>query len=311
MFSIFGRLGGRLFNAPYVLLALTALFWAGNSVLGRYVAWHVPPVASGTIRWAGAALIVFGFALPYLRADWPTIRAHADLLTLLSLTGISAFNTLLYYSLQYTEAINALLLQSTGPLFIAGWTFLLFGERLILRQFLGLLLSFAGVGVIVCRGDLTALLTVRFNLGDIYMLVAMASYALYSALLKKKPKIHPLSFVTVTMGWGAILLTPVYALEIASGRSLAFDLTTVLTLVYVIVFPSLLAHFFFYRGVELIGANRAAPTMYLVQIFGAALAIIFLGEEPQLYHGLGYALVLAGIFIATLQQQNPREPLKT
>jgi drug/metabolite transporter (DMT)-like permease len=275
------------------------------------VAWHVPPVASGTIRWAGAALIVFGFALPYLRADWSTIRAHAGLLTLLSLTGISAFNTLLYYSLQYTEAINALLLQSTGPLFIAGWTFLLFGERLTLRQFLGLLVSFAGVGVIVCRGDLTALLAVRFNLGDIYMLVAMASYALYSALLKKKPNIHPLSFVTVTMGWGAILLTPVYALEIASGRSLAFDLTTVLTLVYVIVFPSLLAHFFFYRGVELIGANRAAPTMYLVQIFGAALAILFLGEEPQLYHGLGYALVLAGIFIATREQQNPREPLKT
>jgi drug/metabolite transporter (DMT)-like permease len=311
MLSILGRLGDRLFNAPYLLLALTALFWAGNSVLGRYVAEHVPPVAFGTIRWAGATLLIIGFALPFLRADWAKIRAHAVLLTILSLTGISAFNTLLYYSLQYTEAINALLLQSTGPLFIAGWTLLLFGERMTLRQFLGLLLSFVGVSVIVCRGDLTTLLAVRFNRGDLCMLAAMASYALYSALLRKKPDIHPLSFVTVTMGWGAILLTPVYAIEIASGRTLVFDLTTILAIVYVVVFPSLLAHFFFYRGVELIGANRAAPTMYLVQIFGAALAIIFLGEEPRLYHGLGYALVLAGIFIATREQQNPRKPLKT
>jgi drug/metabolite transporter (DMT)-like permease len=296
------RIGGRLYDAPYVLLVLCMLFWAGNAVLGRYVAGHVPPVALSIIRWSGAALVLIGFALPYLRADWKTIRAHAGLMTILSLAGISTYNALTYYGLQFTEAINAILLQSVGPLLIAAWTFVLFGERLTPRQLLGLLLSFAGVVVIVARGEVAALLAFHFNPGDLYLLIAVLAYALYSALLKRSPAIHPLSFVTLTMGWGAILLTPVFALEIAYGQTLIFDLKTVLALAYVILFPSLLSHFFFYRGVELIGPNRAAPFFYLVPVFGSALAITLLGERLYLFHGLGYVLIIAGIWIATRER---------
>ncbi len=299
MIPLFSRLGRRLFDAPYLLLVLTMLFWSGNLVVGRYVAGHVPPVALGTIRWIGATLIVIGFAWPFLRADWKTIRANAGILTILSLASISAFNTLTYYGLQYTEAINALLLGTTTPPFIAGWALLLFGDRLSRRQLFGMLVCIAGIAVIVSRGDLTALLAVRFNPGDICILAALAAYALYSVLLRLKPQMHPLSFLTLTMGWGAVLLLPVYAVEISTGYVLKLDLTTVLAMLYVIVFPSLLAHFFFFRGVELVSANRAAPLFYLTQVFGATLAIIFLGERPALYHGVGYALVLAGIWIAT------------
>jgi drug/metabolite transporter (DMT)-like permease len=297
--SILSRLGRRLFDAPYLLLALTMLFWSGNLIVGRYVAGHVPPIALGTVRWIGATLIVIGFALPFLRADWKTIRANAGVLTLLSLTSISAFNTLTYYGLQYTEAINALLLGSTTPPFIAAWALLLFRDRLTRGQLTGMAVCIAGMVVIVCRGDLSALLAVRFNPGDIFILLALASYALYSVLLRLKPPMHPLSFLTLTMGWGSVLLLPVYALEIATGYVLRFDAITLLAVLYVIVFPSLLAHFFFFRGVELIGANRAAPWFYLTQVFGSVLAIAFLGERLHAYHIVGYVLIIAGITIAT------------
>jgi len=293
------RLFGRLYNAPYVLLVLTMLFWAGNGNIGRYAAGYFPPVALGTLRWIFAALILLPFAWPYLRADWPIIRKHAATLALLSLLSISAYNTLTYYGLQYTEVINAVILQSTGPLMLVAFTFLIYGERLGIRQALGMLLSLAGIALIVSRGELEALLEYRFNIGDFILLFAMATYALYSALLKKRPPLHPLSFVTLTMSWGAILLLPFYAAEIASGYTVPFELRALSILAYVVLFPSLLAHFFFFRGVELIGPNRAAPTMYLIPVFASLMAIVLLGERLYPFHVAGLALVIGGVVIAT------------
>lgn len=299
MIALIQGLLARLYNAPYVLLGLTMLFWAGNINVGRYAADYVPPVALGTLRWLGAALILLPFALPYLRADWPVIRKHAVMLTVLSLLSISAYNTLTYYGLQYTEAINAVILQSTSSLFIVGCTFILYGERLTPVQLLGMLLSFAGIAVVVGRGDLETLLDLRFNIGDFILLIAIAAYALYSALLKRRPPLHPLSFVTLTMGWGAILLLPFYAAEIASGYTVPFELPAMLMVAYVIIFPSLLAHFFFFRGVELIGPNRAAPFMYLIPVIATTLAILLLGERLHMFHIAGFALVIAGVLLAT------------
>ncbi|MEX0589795.1 MAG: DMT family transporter [Xanthobacteraceae bacterium] len=301
------RLFGRLYNAPYLLLVLTTLFWAGNINVGRYAAGYVPPVALGTLRWVGAALILLPFALPYLRADWPVIRKHAAMLTLLSLLSISAYNTLTYYGLQFTEAINAVILQSTGSLVVVAFAFLLFGERLGPWQLFGMILSFAGVAVVVSRGESAALLDFRLNIGDLILLAAIASYSLYTVLLRRRPPIHPLSFVTLTMGWGAILLLPFWAAEIAGGRTVPLEAASLAIVAYVIIFPSLLAHFFFFRGVEMIGANRAAPFMYLIPVFATALAILFLGEELHLFHAAGFMLVIGGVLIATRRQQLPAE----
>lgn len=293
------RLFGRLYNAPYVLLLATMVFWAGNSTTGRYAAGYFPPVALGTLRWVFATLILLPFAWPHLRADWPVIRRHAPMLALLSLLSISAYNTLTYYGLQYTEVINSSILQSVGPLMVAGYTFVLYGERLRPRQMLGLLLSLVGIVTIVTRGDLAALLEFRFNVGDFILLFAIAAYALYSALLKRRPPLHPLSFVTLTMGWGALLLLPFYAAEHAGGYTVPLELKSLLILIYVVVFPSLLAHFFFMRGVELIGPNRAAPVMYLIPVLVALMAIFLLGEQLHLYHIAGFALVIGGVVMAT------------
>jgi drug/metabolite transporter (DMT)-like permease len=293
------RFGGFLFDSPHLLLSLTSLFWAGNIVLGRFIAGHVPPVALSWIRWTIAFAIFIGFAWPYLRRDRQAIRANAGILMLISLFGISAYSAVSYSSQQYTQAINALLIASTGPLLVAGATFALYRERPTLRQTCGVLLSLAGVLTVICRGDLEILRTLRFNAGDVGFFAAQIIYAFYTALLKQKPEMHAFSFLAVIMGFGALLLTPAYALEIASGRTFSFNTASVLTLAYMATLPSLVAYLFYNRGVELIGPNRAAPFYHLIPIFGSALAILFLGERPELYHAVGYALVLTGVAIAT------------
>jgi drug/metabolite transporter (DMT)-like permease len=289
----------RVWDRPYLLLTLAQLFWAGNIVLARFVAGHVPPVALATIRWGGAFLIVLPFAWPHLKREWPVIRRHWLLLTILTLTGISAYNTMAYWGLQYTPAINGLLLQSIGPLLVAVWGLVLFGDRLGLGQLGGVLLSLAGVVVVICRGDPAVMLAIDFNRGDVWFVAAIIIYALYSALLKRRPPMHQISLLAVLTGWGTLWLIPVLAVEMSAGARLSFDPLSLATLAYVAVFPSLLGYLFFNRGVELIGPNRAAPFFHLIPVFGSALAILFLGETPHLYHAVGYGLVLAGITIAT------------
>jgi drug/metabolite transporter (DMT)-like permease len=293
------RAGGWLFDQAYLLLSLTSLSWAGNTILGRFIAGHVPPVTLAFIRWSGAFVILLPFAWRHLIRDWPAIRNNAGVLALIAFTGFSVYNTMAYYGLQYTTAINGLLLQSVAPLFVAMWTFVLFGERLTWRQAGGICVSLTGVLVIVCRGSLDVLLAIAFNRGDVCFVIALVIYGFYAAYLRKRPAIHPFSFLAVGMGGGAVMLVPAMILEIASGQTMVFDAESVASFVYVCIFPSLLGYLFLNRGIELIGANRAAPFIHLVPVFGSVLATVLLGERFELYHAIGYALVFAGITVAT------------
>lgn len=288
-----------LFNQPYLMLSLMSLFWAANIVLGRYVAGHVPPFALTFCRWAGTFLVLAPFAGPYLVRDWPVIRKHMPLLLLLAFTGFAFNNALSYWGLQHTQALNALLIQSSGPLFVALWSLMLFGVRLSWMQAAGILVSLLGVLVIILRGDLAALAAIQVNSGDISFAAALFVFGLYSALMPKRPKINPLSLICFTTGAGAVMLIPLVGWEMSGGDLLKFDTLTVSTLIFVVIFPSTLAYIFFNRGIELIGPNRAAPFFHLVPVFGSAMAILLLGEKPELFHLVGYALVLAGIFTAS------------
>jgi drug/metabolite transporter (DMT)-like permease len=288
-------------NQPYLLLSLTSLFWAANIVLARFVAGHVPPMTLSCVRWIGAFLMLLPFAWPHLKRDWPALRSHMPLMLVLSATGFAFNNALSYWALQYTEALNALLIQSSAPLFVALWALLLFGVRLTLAQFAGIVISLAGVLVILLRGDLGALLSIRFNRGDLMFAGAVLSFGLYSALMTRRPKTHQLSLIAFTIGCGAVLLLPFSAWEFSTGYTLKFDALTLATLAYVMIFPSTLAYLFFNRGIALIGPNRSAPFLHLVPVFGSAMAIFLLGEQPRLFHLIGYALVLAGIVIASRQ----------
>jgi len=288
-------------NQPYLLLSLTSLFWAGNIVLARYVAGHVPPMTLSCVRWIGVFFVLLPFAWPHLKADWPVLRRRLPLLVVLSATGFALNNALSYWALQYTQALNALMIQSSGPLFVALWSLLLFGVRLTFAQFAGIALSLAGVFTILLHGDLAALANIEFNRGDLMFASAVLAFGLYSALMPRRPRTHQLSLIMFTTGCGSLLLLPFSVWEIESGTTLQFDALTLATLVYVVIFPSTLAYLFFNRGIALIGPNRAAPFLHLVPVFGSVMAIALLGEQPKLFHLIGYVLVLSGVVIASRQ----------
>jgi drug/metabolite transporter (DMT)-like permease len=159
--------------------------------------------------------------------------------------------------------------------------------------------SLSGVLVIVCHGSLAVLLAIQFNRGDVCFVVALLVYGFYAAYLRKRPPIHPFSFLIAAMGTGALFLIPAVVWEIAGGRIVVLDTESVASFAFVCVFPSLLGYLFLNRGIELIGANRAAPFIHLVPVFGSALAILLLGERFELFHAVGYGLVFAGITVAT------------
>src|SRR5258706_2798071 len=291
--------GNWLANQPYLLLSITALCWAGNAIAGRLAEGHIPPVTLSFLRWTFAFLIILPFAWKHLKRDWGAIRSRLGTMIVLSVTGIGAFNTLQYWALEHTQALNTLLLQSAGPLFVAVWSLILLGVRLTLAQAGGIVLSMTGVLVILLHGGLTALRNIEFNRGDLIFTVALVILWLYSGLQLKRPHIHGLSFVGFTFGCGAACLIPLLIWELYARPMMQLDTANLLALFYVAVFPSTLAYLCFNRGVQLIGANRAAPFFHVVPGFGSAMAIVFLGERPQLFHIIGFALVLTGVFVAS------------
>lgn len=289
-------------NQPYLLLSITALCWAGNAVVGRLAAGHIPPVTLSFLRWTFAFLLVLPFAWKHLAQDWPAIREKLGLMIVLSITGIGAFNTLQYWALEHTQALNTLLLQSAAPLVVALWSLVILGIRLTAAQAFGVALSMCGVLIILLHGDLTTLSNIAFNKGDLIFIVALIIFALYSVLTLKRPPIHGLSFLAFTFGAGAACLIPLEIWELSARPVMKLDGPNLLTLFYVAVFPSTLAYLCFNRGVRLIGANRAAPFFHVVPVFGSIMAMAFLGEHPQAFHFIGFALVLSGVFVASRKQ---------
>src|ERR1700704_616521 len=294
--------GNWLRGQPYLLLSITAMCWAGNAIVGRLAAGHIAPVTLSFLRWSLAFIIVLPFAWRHLVRDWGAIRGHLGLMILLSVTGIGAFNTMQYWALEHTQALNTLLLQSAGPLFVAIWSLVLLGIRLTLAQAVGIVLSLCGVLMILLHGDLTTLKNIEFNRGDLIFILALLMFGLYSVLSLKRPEIHGLSFVGFTFGAGATCLIPPFIWELVARPPIEFDAANLLTLFYVAVFPSTVAYLCFNRGVQLIGANRAAPFFHMIPVFGAVMAFVFLGERPQWFDVTGFALVLTGVFVASRKQ---------
>ena len=290
-----------MWNSAWALLVLANLFWAGNIVLGRGLAGHVPPIALAYWRWTGAFLIAVGFAWPYLKRDAHVLLRHWRMMLLLSATGIATYNTMSYIGLTDTTALNVLLLQSAGPLVIILWAFALFGERPTLWQSAGVLLSLAGVATIAAHGSLDVLMHLSLNRGDVWILVAMVIYGVYAALFRRRPAAHPLSFLVATMGIGSMMILPFYLWEFASGARVEGSAPAWFGMAYIAVFPSFIAYLFFNRGIELIGAARAGQSWHLMPVFGSVLAVLFLGETFYAYHAVGIAMIAGGILLASVR----------
>jgi drug/metabolite transporter (DMT)-like permease len=298
---------GRLWRAAYLLLFLAVLFWSANFVVGRAYSTVIPPVALAFWRWVGASLLVLPFAWPHLARDLPLLLRCWPRMLLFAAVGVSTFNTCAYIGLQTTTAIHGVLLQSAMPVVILVFTFLFFHERPRAAQLFGVLLSLAGVLAIITEGRPASLLDLALNPGDIWILAATIAYAAYSALLRLRPPVHPLSFLAGSFVLGTLLLVPFYLLERASGRVLTLDQPTMIVIAYVAIGPSLLSYLFYNRGIELLGANRAGQFMYLVPALGSLFAVLFLGEAVRIYHFAGLACIVAGISLASRRALTPRE----
>lgn len=282
-----------------IMLSTTMICWAGNFIIGRWSSGHVPPIMLAWSRWTLAALILLPFCWRKLRADLPAIRTHWKILLLLGLTGAGLFNSLQYLALNHTIALNALLINSSGPVFIALACLTLFGDRIGLGQWLGISLSMLGVLLVGTRGDIIAIGTFQFALGDILMLIAMVTWGVYTAFLRKRPAIHFLSFAVVQMIIASAINAPFVLWESALGAELVPSLRSLISIAYCAVFPSIIAYLCYFRGVQLIGGARAGAYIHLTTLFGAILSIVLLGESMQPYHIAGFVLIVAGVMIAT------------
>jgi drug/metabolite transporter (DMT)-like permease len=286
--------GGRAL--AFVLLALAMLFWAGNWVLGRALRDAIEPFTLNFVRWAIATLMLAPFALPQLRMQLPVIRRHWGILLLLSLTGVSLFHALVYLGLKSTTTVNAILLNSSLPLFIVACSWILERERSTPQQVGGMLVSLTGILVILARGEPASLLGFEVHAGDLWILLAMPVWGVYSVLLKRRPpELGGVSFLFLISALGTLLLVP--AAVLAPPRWPGTQ--TALGVLYIAVFASIIAFICWNRGVEIVGANAAGFTLHLLPLFGTVLAILFLDEAFQAFHAVGFATILAGVIVAT------------
>ncbi|MBV8913557.1 MAG: DMT family transporter [Acetobacteraceae bacterium] len=287
-----------LWNNGPALLSLGAVSWAGSVVVGRGAADLIPPSLFTVLRWAGAFLIVAPLAAPHLRRDWRPLWRRRGVMAILAFLGVGAYNNLVYHGLHSTSAVNALLLNSATPLFIIVVAFFLFGERPSARQLLAILISVAGVVVIAAKGSWAVLQQLGFNPGDMVITLAVLFYAIYSALLRLRPTVHPLSFLLVSIALGTVMMLPFAWFEYQDGARLNPTPLAIASLLYAAIFPAAMAYLFYNRGVELIGAARAGQYIHLMPVFGIALAVLFLGEGLHAYHAVGIALIAAGLWLA-------------
>lgn len=288
------------FDPTYAALALTALLWSTNFVIGRAVRDDVSPTTMNFLRWAIALAVLVPFTIADLRTHRATLARNWKLIALLGFTGIAAFQKLCYVALTKTTALNSVLLLSLAPLAIVALSWLALGERVSRIQALGLVTSLGGAAVLILQGDVERLDSLHLNDGDIWMLVAVALWAVYSVLLRRRPAdIPPLTLHTTSVAAGTLWMLPAFGWQAAHGAGLPTSLTAWVAIGFVAVFSSALAHAMWVRGVASIGPSRAGVFIHLLPLFGAVLAIVFLGEHFATYHAIGAALVLCGVVLTS------------
>lgn len=286
---------------PNLLLSGAALLWAGNVVLGRAMRGHIPPVGLAFWRWTLALAVLLALYGSRLVAQRAPLLAGWKVVLLLGILGVGNFNLFLYLGLQHTTATNALLLNAAAPGFIVALSFLFGLGRPTVRLLVAVALSLAGVAVILSQGRSSALLELRFNPGDLWVLAAVLSWSVYTVLLSRRPSgVEPMVFLTALVMVGVAWIAPFYAWEIARGLRVSFDLVTSGSILYVGVFASLVAYAFWNAGVVQAGASRAGVFLNLMPAFGTLLAVALLGEPFHLFQAAGIGLIVAGVTLAQL-----------
>ena len=291
-------------NLAYILLVLTTIFWSGNFIVGKAATiYEIPPFSLNFFRWlfAGIILLPFTFKEIFLKKNY--IKANIGLFIILGITSITVFNSIVYYSLYFTQVITGVLMISTIPVWIILISSLLKIEKTNIYQIFGILLSLIGVVAIITKSDLEVIKGLEFNKGDLSIIVAMFSWAIFSTLLKKKKlKVSQITLLQVVIIFGLIFLTPIYIIELLLGNYIVLEKPFFLTLAYVVIFPGLLSFLFWIKGISVIGANRSGIFLHLMPIFGSIFAIIIFKEKIMFYHLIGAIFIIFGIRISNIKK---------
>ena len=289
-----------------IYLFFTTLFWAGNFIVGKTASLNeIPPISLNFYRWLIAWFILLPFTYKELIEKKEYIIKNIGIFIILGITAVSIFNSALFYSLKFTQVITGVLMISVVPVMIIFFSALLKIEKTNIFQIFGVALSLTGVVLIITKADIEILKKLDFNRGDLTMLIAMFSWSIYSALLKKKKyELSQITLLQVVIGFGVIILIPFYFIDINIGNEIKFDIPFFLILTYVVLFPGLISFFLWIKGVGLIGANRAGVYLHLMPILGAIMAMIIFGEKILFYHFLGAIFIIAGIVLSNKKKLN-------
>ena len=287
-------------TTAYIFLLFTTLFWSGNFIVGKAASlYEIPPFALNFYRWLFAWLILMPFTFKEIIEKKKYILDNIKLIMALGITSITFFNSIVYYSLNFTNVINGVLMISVIPVMIIFFSWVFKIEKTNIYQITGVIFSLLGVAVIITKAELNILLDLDFNKGDLWMVVAMFSWAIYSVLLKKKKhKLSQISLLETIITMGLIFLLPIYFIEMKMGYHVILNTPFVLTLTYVVLFPGLISFLFWIKGIALIGANRSGIFLHLMPIFSVLMAIIILEEKFMFFHLIGAALILIGILLS-------------
>ena len=288
-------------KTAYIFLVFATLFWSGNFIVGKAASlFEIPPFTLNFYRWTFAWLILAPFTLKEILQKKSYILENIKLILILGITSITVFNSIVYYSLNFTQVISGVLMISTIPVMIIFFSWIFNIEKTNFYQILGVIFSLLGVVVIVTKADLIKLINLNFNKGDLWMVVAMLSWAMYSALLKKKKfELSNISLLQTIITAGLILLFPAYIIEMLLDHRVNINLPFILTLSYVVLFPGLASFFFWIKGISIIGSNRSGIFLHLMPIFSTIMAVLVFNEKFMNFHLIGSMLIVTGIVLSS------------
>ena len=294
------RIGDEKRMNPYLALLLAMAFYAGNLIVGKPVSSEVPPITLTLFRY----LIAFAAILPLGYKEW---KNNQELwkkewkgIVSLSLSGLVLFNILVYLALNYTTSVNAAIVESSTPIFSLMLGFLLFGEKVAKIQLFGVILSLTGVFAVITKGSLEMIRNLAFNPGDLIMLAAMLTWAVYSILIKKHTWKFPVYGGLLVMCFLAVMvLIPLSLIEVNQLAAVNWSTPVILGLLYLGLFPSLLALIAYNKGVAEVGPSQASIFLNFIPVFTMIGAVVFLGEAVTMVQLLGSAMVIGGVIITT------------
>ena len=287
----------KILTNPHFLLTLTSIFWAFNTIAGRAAVGEVSPLLIVSLRWLFVSIILTFLCRNQLKEIWTILSKRIKWLVIMGLFGFTGFNSAYYIAAHDTIAINLGLVQGTMPAFIIIIAWVWLKDKINLTQFLGVLITFIAVLIVVSAGNLTILLNLELNKGDIVMIFACTLYAVYAVGLRKKPQIGALPLLTFFAYVAFFGSLPGLIYETYSNQLILPGLKGCIILGVIIIFPSFLAQIFFMKGVEKIGPARSGLYTNLVPVFSSILAVFLLGESFQFYHFLSLSMIFAGIYL--------------